>query len=122
VNITGLDSSQTASPGQTVVFTGAINDAIEDGPAAFTFSFSGYDSSDLTPESLLLSPFSIGGGLRSISSASPSVPQSGQEPIQLTSCSRELVPRQSMKLETQLVKLRSRSRPSHRRCGLWLLA
>jgi len=61
VNATLVDPSQTATPGQTVVFTGTINNAIED-TADFTFSFSGYDSSVLTPESLLSSPFSIGEG------------------------------------------------------------
>src|SRR3984885_891344 len=62
VNIVGLDSPQAAPPGQTVIFTGAINNAIEDTPVAFTFSFSGFDPSELTPESLLATPYSIGGG------------------------------------------------------------
>jgi hypothetical protein len=61
VNVNIVDSSQTAAPGQTVDFTGTINNAIED-TADFTFSFSGFDSSDLTPESLLSSPFLIGEG------------------------------------------------------------
>jgi PEP-CTERM motif len=62
VNVVGLDSPQTATPGETVIFTGAINNAIEDTPVAFTFSFSGFDPSELTPESLLATPYSIGGG------------------------------------------------------------
>jgi len=62
VNVVGLDSPQTAIPGETVIFTGAINNAIEDTPVAFTFSFSGFDPSELTPESLLATPYSIGGG------------------------------------------------------------
>jgi hypothetical protein len=64
VNVNIVDSLQTAAPGQTVDFTGTINNAIED-TADFTFSFSGFDSSDLTPESLLPSPFSIGAGTTS---------------------------------------------------------
>jgi hypothetical protein len=62
VNIVGLDSPQAATPGQTVIFTGAINNAIEDTPVAFTFSFSGFNPSELTPESLLATPYSDGGG------------------------------------------------------------
>src|ERR1700733_5051534 len=62
VNIVGLDSPQAATPGQTVIFTGAINNAIEDTPVAFRFTFSGFDPSELTPESLLVTPYSDGGG------------------------------------------------------------
>src|ERR1700691_2008693 len=62
VNIVGLDTPQTPPPGQTGIFTGAINNAIEDTPVAFTFSFSGFDPSELTLASLLLSPYDIGGG------------------------------------------------------------
>jgi hypothetical protein len=63
VNVNFVDSSQTAAPGQTVDFTGTINNAIED-TADFTFSFSGFDS-NLTPSSLLPSPDSIGAGTTS---------------------------------------------------------
>ena len=60
VSVTIVDPSQTATPGQTVDFTGTITNDIED-TADFTFSFSGFDS-NLTPNSLLPSPFSIGEG------------------------------------------------------------
>jgi uncharacterized repeat protein (TIGR01451 family) len=61
VSVTIADPSQTATPGQTVDFTGTITNDIED-TADFTLSFSGFDSSNLTPNSLLSSPFSIGEG------------------------------------------------------------
>jgi hypothetical protein len=64
VNVNFVDSSLTALPGQTVVFMGTINNAIED-TADFTFSFSGYDASVLTPVSLLPSPDPIGAGATS---------------------------------------------------------
>jgi hypothetical protein len=61
VSVAIADPSQNATPGQTVDFTGIITNDIED-TADFTFSFSGFDSSNLTPISLLPSPFAIGAG------------------------------------------------------------
>jgi len=64
VNATIVDPSQTATPGQTIVFTGTVTNAIEEDLSAtdFNFMFSGY-SSDLTIEQLLGTPnFSIPAG------------------------------------------------------------
>ena len=64
VSVAVANPSQTATPGQTVVFMGTVtNDIIEDFSATdFNFMFSGY-SSDLTVTQLLGMPnFSIGAG------------------------------------------------------------
>jgi hypothetical protein len=64
ISLNIADPSQTATPGQTVDFTGTITNDIEQDLSAsdFVFSFSGYNS-NLTINQLLGTPnFSIGAG------------------------------------------------------------